>query len=63
MLPPIVRDLMPSKGEKSLSPHSNAPETQGLSKDRCEVAGSRTTFSACEERKTQLDTLVVISLP
>jgi len=59
MLPPIARDLMPSKGEKSLSPHSNAPETQGLNKDQCEVGGGSTTFSACEESKTQLDNRVV----
>jgi len=58
MLPPIALDLMPSKGEKSLSPRSNAPETQGLSKDQCGGGGS-TTFSACEDCKTQINKQLV----
>ena len=59
MLPPIARDLTPIKGEKSLSPRSNVRETQGLSKEQCGVGGGSTTFSACEERKTQVNNRIV----
>jgi hypothetical protein len=53
------RSLTLIEGKMLLSPRSNAPETQGLSKDHCEVGGGSTTFSACEESKTQLDNRVV----
>lgn len=59
MLPPIARDLTPIKGEKSLSPRSKVRETQGLSKDQCEVGGGSATFSACEECKTQVNNQIV----
>jgi hypothetical protein len=53
------RSLTLIEGKMLLSPRSNAPETQGLNKDHCGVGGSSTTFSACEESKTQLDNRVV----
>ncbi len=59
MLPPIARDITPIKGEKSLSPRSNVPETQGLSKEQYGVGGSNTTFSACEECRTHVNNRVV----